>query len=81
MASTRLVMICTALVIAAALGGGLVFCPGCLVVTACSVTEVPLDRSSPRPTTKLLCQCDGLRMFPPSTPKNITMISTTRAVR
>jgi hypothetical protein len=49
-ASTRLVMICTALVIAAALGAGLVFCPGCFGVIACNVMDVPLDRSSPRPT-------------------------------
>jgi hypothetical protein len=49
-------MICTALAIAAALGGGAVVWPGCFVVTAFSVTDVPLDKSRPRPTTKLLCQ-------------------------
>jgi hypothetical protein len=74
-------MICTALVMAAALGGGAVCWPGCFVVTAFSVTDVPLDRSRPRPTTKLLCQCDGFPMFEPRTPRSIATRSTPRTPR
>ena len=80
-ASTRLVMIWTALFIAAALGGGAVWpfftCAG----TALSVTCVPLDRSSPRPTLKLLCQAEGLPRLEPRTPSSMATSSAARAAR
>ena len=74
-ASTRFVMIWIALVISPWLG--VPPCGG----TALSVMDVPLDRSSPRPTLKLLCQSAGLKILPPSTLASITMSSTARAVR
>jgi hypothetical protein len=72
---TRFVMIWIALVIAPWLTG---FPFGEM---ALSVTDVPLDRSSPRPTLKLLCQSAGLKILPPSTLSAMTISSTTRAVR
>jgi hypothetical protein len=49
--------------------------------TALSVMDVPLERSSPSPTLKLLCQSAGLNALPASTLTSITISSTTRAVR
>jgi len=49
--------------------------------TALSVIDVPLERSSPRPTLKLLCQSAGRARLPPITLTTITRSSTTRAVR
>jgi hypothetical protein len=74
-ASTRFVMIWIALVIEPWLTG---FPFG---DTALSVMDVPLERSSPSPTLKLLCQSAGLKILPPSTLTAITISSTTRAVR
>ena len=74
-ASTRFVMIWIALVIEPWLTG---FPFG---DTALRVMDVPLERSSPSPTLKLLCQSAGLNRLPPSTLTSITMSSTTRAVR
>jgi len=74
-ASTRFVMIWIALVIEPWLTG---FPFG---DTALSVIDVPLERSSPRPTLKLLCQSAGRNRLPPRTLTTITRSSTTRAVR
>ncbi len=74
-AFTRLSMIWTALVIDPWVTG----LP--LGAVAFRVTEVPLDRSSPRPTLKLLCQSAGFRILPPRTPASITTSSATRAAR
>jgi hypothetical protein len=74
-ASTRFVMIWIAWVIELWLTG---FPCG---DTALSVMDVPLERSSPSPTLKLLCQSAGLKILPPSTLSAITISSTIRAVR
>jgi hypothetical protein len=74
-ASTLFVMIWIALVIEPWLTG---FPFG---DTALSVMEVPLERSSPSPTLKLLCQSAGLTRFPPRTLTSITISSTARTAR